>query len=93
MTKTGFRPDLESDEGFLATDRVMGAIGMNRIPLSKLTAETFESQFWGNFDAMFELKELEMKEQLTSFITDASSQAQAQAYLEGAEETTKQLDA
>lgn len=93
MTKTGYRPELENDEGYLATDRVMTAIGMNKVGLSKLTAEDFESQFWGNFDSLFELKELDMKEELPNFITDSSSQMQAQAYLDGAEETTKQLSA
>lgn len=44
LTKNGYRPDLESDEGFLATDRCMTAIGMSA-PGSILTAEDFESQF------------------------------------------------
>jgi len=61
MAKTGYRPDLENSEDYLSTDRVMTAIGMNRVELTKLTAEDFESQFWGNFDGLFELKEIDMK--------------------------------
>jgi len=37
-TKYGARKDLAEDEGFLATDRVMTAIGMNCVEYSKLTA-------------------------------------------------------
>jgi len=92
MTKGGFRPDLENTEEFLATERVMNAIGMNKADLSILTAEDFESQFWGSFDGLFELKEIEMREELPMFITDASSRVQAQALLD-TEETTKQLSA
>ena len=83
---------MESSEEFLATDRVMSAIGMNKAEVSKLTAQNFDSQFWSNFDGLFELKEIEMKEELPMFITDASSRHQAQALLE-TEETTKQLAA
>lgn len=99
MAKTGHRPDLEGDEGFLATDKVMTAIGMNKIALSKLTAETFEQQFWSNFDGLFDMNEIEMKEELPFFITDPTNRMKVQAIMDGRveeaieSEETKQLSA
>jgi len=43
MTKSGLRNDLADSEEYLTTDKVMTAVGMNTIPLTKLTAENFES--------------------------------------------------
>lgn len=62
MAKMGFRPDLAGTEGFEAADKVMTAIGMNEIPFDTKTAESYEEQFWGNFDGKFELTEIEMRE-------------------------------
>jgi len=41
LAKTGSLPHLAHDEGFLATDRTMTAIGMD-IPLDNKTAEMYE---------------------------------------------------
>lgn len=53
LGKAGLLPHLTHDEGYLATDRVMDAVGMNAIPIGKETAETFEEQFWNNLDGLF----------------------------------------
>ena len=99
MAKTGYRADLEGSEEFLATDKVMTAIGMNKIALNKLTAETYEFQFWTNFDGLFDMNEIEMKEEMPFFITDPTNRMKVQAIMEGRveesieAESTKQLSA
>lgn len=92
LTKAGLRKDLAGSEEFLTTDKVMTAIGMNTIELTRLTAETFESQFWTNFDGQFTLTEIQMREDLPVFITDPSNRMKVEAIMDGREET-KQLSA
>lgn len=98
-TKQGLRPDLENDEAFLATDRVMKAIGMQEIPITILTAESFEDQFWSNFDGQNGLTELQMREELPFFITDPSNRMKVEALMDGRtdaaleQEETQQLTA
>jgi len=98
-TKQGLRPDLENTEAYLATDRVMEAIGMCQIPITKLTAESFEDQFWTNFDGQQGLTELQMREELPFFITDPSNRMKVEALMEGRndaaldQEETQQLSA
>jgi hypothetical protein len=92
MTKVGLTKDLAGSEEFLTTDKVMTAVGMNSIALTKLTAETFESQFWSNFDGQFTLTEIQMREDLPVFITDPSNRMKVEAIMDGREET-KQLSA
>jgi hypothetical protein len=43
LAKSGLRPDVAGSDDFAATDRVMGAIGLNDIAQDKLTAEDFET--------------------------------------------------
>ena len=98
MTKTGLRKDLANTEELLTTDKVMSAIGMNTIELTTKTAETFESQFWSNFDGQFTLTELQMREDLPVFITDPSNRMKVEAIMDGRAdaldaEETKQLSA
>jgi hypothetical protein len=83
LAKQGLRPDLAKDESFIATDKVMTAIGMTEIPLSKLTAEPFEIQFWNNFDGQFNLTEIQMREELPYFITDPTNRMKVEAIMEG----------
>jgi len=71
LAKGGLVPHLAHDEGFLATDRVMDAIGMNKIALDKTTAEPFEHQFWSNVDGHLQLTEEGMRGELPA-ITDPS---------------------
>lgn len=89
LTKTGSLPHLAHDEGFLATERTMAAIGMN-IPFDNLTAEPYEHQFWGNVDGTFQLTEIDMRENLPQFITDPSNRMVVEALME---ERTQQLSA
>lgn len=70
---------------------------MTTIPLSKLTAEPFENQFWSNFDGQYNLSEVQMREELPYFITDMNNRMKVEALLGGnetvhlEEESTKQL--
>lgn len=89
LATQGLRPDLASDEDFLATERAFSAIGFTP-SLSQLTAEPFESQFWTSFDSQFSLSEIEMREKLPLFISDPSNRTQVEALME---EKTKQLTA
>jgi len=98
MAKNGLRPDLASDESFLTTDKVMTAVGMNKIPYDTTTAEPYEVQFWGNFDGQFNLTEIQMRDELPYFITDPSNRMKVQAIMDGIAdaleaEETKQLAA
>lgn len=83
LAKQGMRPDLANDEDFLTTDKVMNAIGMTEIPLSNLTAEPYEVQFWSNFDGQFNLTEIQMREELPYFITDPTNRMKVEAIMEG----------
>ena len=83
LAKQGMRPDLANDEDFLTTDKVMTAIGMTEIPLSNLTAEPYEVQFWSNFDGQFNLTEIQMREELPYFITDPTNRMKVEAIMEG----------
>jgi hypothetical protein len=94
----GTRPDLVNDESYLTTEKVLNAVGMNVIPLSKLTAEPYETQFWNNFDGQFNLTEIQMREDLPYFITDPSNRLKVEAIMDGRAdaleaEETKQLAA
>lgn len=58
--KAGLRPALLEDEGYLATDRVMKAIGVD-VDVSLHTAMDPEKQFWQEVNGAFELTEAGMK--------------------------------
>ena len=87
LGKSGLLPHLAHDEGFLATDRVMEAVGLNKYPLDRTTAEPFEHQFWSNVDGHLQLNEVGMRAELPA-ITDPSGAMKAQALMAG---ETKQL--
>lgn len=99
LAKQGLRPDLANDESFHTTDKVMSAIGMTSIPLSQLTAEPLEHQFWTNFDGQYQLNEISMREELPMFITDPTNRMKVEAIMAGRQdahleaEETKQLAA
>lgn len=99
MQKGGLRHDLAEDEGYLATDRVMRALGLDAIECGKHTAQTFEDQFWTTFDEHQSLSEVEMRKMMPLLVSDSqtrmrieSQAAHSEALLE-AEETTEQLSA
>ena len=87
LAKAGLLPHLAHDEGFLATDRVMDAVGMNSYPPDRTTAEPFEAQFWSNVDGHLGLSEQGMRAELPA-ITDPSGAMKAQALMG---EETRQL--
>ena len=91
-TKAGLRKDAANDEGYLALDKVMEAIGMNKISWNQDTAEDPESQFWNNVDNTYNLTEVQMREDIPLFLTDPNSAMKAEAIMDGREET-KQLNA
>lgn len=95
--KAGVRPGLKQDEGFLAADRVMKAIGME-LPINLNSAQDPEGQFWSNVDVTFQLSEEGMKKDLAIMITDPSNRMKVEAIMEGRagyleEESTKELKA
>lgn len=97
-TKAGLRPALEQDEGFLATDRVMAAIGMNELAINLNSAMDPEMQFWSNVGVTYQLSEEGMKKNLAMMITDPSNRMKVEAIMEGRagyleEESTKELKA
>jgi len=97
--KKGIRKDLQNGQDYQATERVMTAMGANEIPLSTLTAEPLENQFWSAFDQLFNLTEVSMREHMPFFITDPNNRMKVQAILDGRRdavggaEETKQLSA
>jgi hypothetical protein len=83
LAKQGLRPDIAGSDDFAATDKVMEALGMNEISLDKNTAEDYESQFWTNFDGVYNLTEVTMREEIPYFITDTSNRMKVEAIMEG----------
>ncbi len=81
QTVQGFRPDLENDEGFLATQRVVDAIGLNQYPIEKTTAQTPEFQFWDGVDQVLNLTSEGLKEQLPLLVTDDANKRRVQDIL------------
>ena len=90
------RPAL--DQRFLATDRVMAAIGMNELAINLNSAMDPEMQFWSNVGVTYQLSEEGMKKNLAMMITDPSNRMKVEAIMEGRagyleEESTKELKA
>lgn len=81
MAKTGKMDHLKDDEGFQASMRVMSALGMDNIEFNTKTAEPLEEQFWSQFDGMYDLTEVNMKEELPMIVTDPSNRAAIEAIL------------
>jgi len=76
--------------------RVLETMGLGAIEFDPHTAQPVEEQFWDQFDGVFALNEVEMKEELPNFITDPNNRAKVEALLGGdadaaipAEETVK----
>lgn len=83
LAKSGLRPDLAGSDDFAATDRVMTAIGMNEIEIDRKTSEEFETQFWNNFDGVYNLNEASLREEIPYFVTDTSNRMKVEAIMEG----------
>lgn len=69
----------------------MKAIGMDEVEIDTKTAEPYETQFWNNFDGIYGLSEIGMKQELPFFITDPSNRMKVEAIMEG--RTTEVLGA
>ena len=82
LAKSGLLPHLAHDEGFLAADRVMDAVGLNAYPLDRKTAEPFEHQFWSSLDGHLQLTEASMRAELPA-ITGPSGGMKAEAIMGG----------
>lgn len=72
---------LKDDEGFQAAMRVMEAMGFDTMEFNHLSAEPLEEQFWNQFDGMYDLTELQMKEDLHLIVTDPSNRTKVEALL------------
>ena len=83
LAKQGLRQDIADSDDFAATERVMEAIGMNDVALTMDTAEDYESQFWSNFDGVYNLTEVALREEIPYFITDTSNRMKVEAIMEG----------
>ena len=77
LAKAGLLPHLAHDEGYLATDRVMDAIGMGAYPPDRTTAEPFEDQFWSNLDGHLNLTDEGMRSELPAITGPSGERAQA----------------
>ena len=77
------RPDVAGSDDFAATERVMTAIGMNEIAMDVNTAEEYETQFWRNFDGVYNLNEASLREEIPYFVTDTSNRMKVEAIMEG----------
>ena len=75
LAKAGLLPHLAHDEGFLATDRVMEAVGMGAYPPDRTTAEPLEHQFWSNLDGHLQLTESGLREELPAITDPAGARA------------------
>ena len=96
LARSGHLDHLQGDENFQATLRVLETMGLGAIEFNPHTAQPVEEQFWDQFDGVFALNEVEMREELPNFITDPNNRAKVEALLGGdadaaipAEETVK----
>ena len=72
---------LPQDQGYEAAARVMEALGLHRVEISRKTAEPYESQFWDQFDVIMELTEEGLARELPVFITDPANKAKVDALI------------
>jgi len=82
LAKNGQLEHLRNDEGFQATERVMSALGFNNIKFNHHSTEPLEDQFWKQFDALYELTEAGMKEDLEVLTVDPNNRAAVQALMD-----------
>ncbi len=78
LAKTGFRPDLEQDAGFLAAKNAMNAIG-NVVPIDTLSAEPYEQQFWHSFEGISNMSKQGLKEAMPTLVAGSHDRAKVEA--------------
>ena len=69
----GRRPDLEKSEGYLATDRVFNAIGLNSSGLDAKSAEPYVFQFNAICDTVLGLTNEGLKQNLAVLVADENN--------------------
>jgi hypothetical protein len=90
---------IPKDEGYEASARVMEALGLNRVEIDRKSAQSYEEQFWEQYDVLMELSEEGLNRELPVFVTDPSNQAKVEALIAGrkgaaiAQESTQRLEA
>ena len=87
---------IQKNEDFEAAQRVMEALGLNKVEIDRKTAQPYEDQFWDQFDVIFELSEDGLQRELPAFITDPSNKAKVEALIAGRKysvpESTQRLE-
>jgi hypothetical protein len=89
MARNGQLPHMENDEGLQATHRVMNAIGLDQIQFDRMTAQPREEQFWDQFDAIYELSESNMREELPLIVVNPADKAKIEAMLAESQQLTE----
>ena len=88
---------IQKGEDFEAAQRVLEALGLSKVEISRKTAQSYEEQFWDQFDVIFELSEEGLQREIPAFITDPSNKAKVEALISGRKygsvpETTQKLE-
>jgi hypothetical protein len=73
------------------------ALGLSKVEISRKTAQSYEEQFWDQFDVIFELSEDGLQREIPAFVTDPSNKAKVEALISGRKfgsvpETTQKLE-
>lgn len=94
--KLGHLEHLQNDDGFKATQKMFNALNLNLIEFNTNSAQPYEEQFWEQFDAVFQLTEDTMRQELPYFVTDPTDLDKVNALFKNessqvAEETTARL--
>lgn len=80
LAKQGRMEHLRDDADYQATLRVMTALGWEAIEIETTqTAKPAHEQFWEQFDAIYDLTEASMREDMPLFISDPANRAKFEA--------------
>lgn len=77
----------------------MKALGLSHVEIDRKSAEPYETQFWEQYDVLFELSEEGLARELPAFVTDPANKAKVEALIAGrkgtqiGQETTHRLEA
>lgn len=90
---------IPKDASFESATRVMKALGLSHVEIDRKSAEPYETQFWEQYDVLFELSEEGLARELPAFVTDPANKAKVEALIAGrkgtqiGQETTHRLEA
>ena len=79
---------LPQGEDFEAASRVMEALGLSKIEVDRKSAQSYEEQFWDQYDVIMELSEEGLNRELPVFVTDPSNKAKVEALIAGRKGTS-----